>query len=93
MPPVTAALRKLFDEADDAGETNAVKFAKHAMMMAVAGKRDSVLWAKLVLERVDGPVRRELELSLGMPDLLRGAHERWLRTRTVKEPEPSSSQS
>lgn len=82
VPPVTAALRKLFELADEGGKTNAEKFAELAMQRASENRKDAAVWAKLILERVDGPVKRELELSLGMPELLKGAHERWLRQRT-----------
>lgn len=60
-PPVTTALRQLFDEADEAGETNATKFAKYAMQRATMMRSDSVIWARLILERVDGLVKQQIE--------------------------------
>ena len=41
-------------------------------------RKDAVLWAKLILERAEGPARTDAEGELGLPALLRDAHERWL---------------
>lgn len=41
-------------------------------------RRDAVLWAKLILERAEGPARPDTDDSLGLPAILRDAHERWL---------------
>ena len=93
MPPVTAALRKLFALADESGITNAEKFAQLALQRAQEPGKTGHAWAKLILERVDGPVRREIELSLGLPDLMRGAHDRWLKKKgeppKADPPEPA----
>lgn len=47
-------------------------------------RKDAVLWAKLILERAEGPVRPDAEGELGLPAILRDAHERWLTKHAEK---------
>lgn len=51
-------------------------------------RKDAVLWAKLILERAEGPARTDSDDSLGLPAILRDAHERWL----VKQAKADSAQ-
>jgi len=48
-------------------------------------RKDAVLWAKLILERAEGPARTDGEDTLGLPAMLRDAHERWLRKRETED--------
>ena len=51
-------------------------------------RKDAVLWAKLILERAEGPARADAsDEPLGLPAILKDAHERWLAKQAeTKEP-------
>ena len=53
-------------------------------------RKDAVLWAKLILERAEGPARPDSDDGIGLPAILREAHERWLRKRETKDGDTSS---
>lgn len=47
-------------------------------------RKDAVLWAKLIVERAEGPAKVDGGDELGLPAILRDAHERWLRKRETE---------
>lgn len=49
-------------------------------------RKDSVLYLKLLVERAEGPARPHTEDEIGLPALLRDAHERWLKKREAGMP-------
>jgi hypothetical protein len=93
QPPATTARlwRNLLREAvgtthDGTPYTRAMELFDIAYRRAVdEDRKDAVLWAKLILERAEGPARTDSDDSIGLPELLRNATERWLRAREVEE--------
>jgi len=47
-------------------------------------RKDAVLWAKLIVERAEGPARADSSDEIGLPAILREAHERWLRKQATE---------
>ena len=82
MQLVTTALRRLAEEIElvnGTPRTRAQLMADVIYQRAMDEERkDAVLWARVFLERVDGAVRQEVEMQMGMGELMAQAHERWL---------------
>lgn len=80
---VSTALRTLAAEVeliDGTPRTRAQLMADVIYARAMdSDRKDAVLWAKVFLERVDGAVREDAEMQLGVGSLLAEAHERWLK--------------
>lgn len=86
---VTTALRGLAQEVElETGadgkplpmRTRAQRMAEIIYNRAIdPDRKDAVLWARVFLERVDGAVRQEVAMDIGMGELLAQAHERWLK--------------
>ena len=88
-PPetVSGAFRQLMREVEfidgEQPVTRANRLAMVAYARAMSDRKDAVLWAKLVVERCDGPARADLADSLGFGELAAREHERWLRRDDV----------
>lgn len=79
---VSAAFRRLAREVEIvAGElpsSRAERLARVAFDRAMDDDRkDAVLWARLILERCDGPPRNDASDSLGFGEIAAREYERW----------------
>lgn len=52
-------------------------------------RKDSVLWAKLCIERCDGPARADIADALGFGAIAAREHERWARKDDVDVVSPA----
>lgn len=91
-PQTTARLwRRLLQESvgvmqDGSPYTRAAALFDEAYRRAMDEcRKDAVLWAKLILDRAEGPARADVNEELGLPAILRDAHERWLAKQAENE--------